>query len=311
MFELLDAFSGDVLHLILAAEEAVAAAAPAAADAAGAVGQAAADAATAVASSVADAAAPAAQAVADAAASAPDAAASAAQQAAAKPSFLDDVKLFFEQGGHFMYVNVCSLSIALTVVIERTIRLCMSYSINAKRFMEQIAALVANNQIERAIKITSGGDPRKPIQAPLARVVRAGLSKADEGEMEISKALEEAVMETTPLIQKRVNSLWSISNISVLIGLVGTILGLISAFKSLGAVAADKRSEVLSAGISEAMNNTAFGLGIAVTCIVAHLLLSSKAKAMIDELELCSVRMENMLVKRLEKNSAHGIQKVS
>lgn len=310
MFELLDAFSGDVLHLILAAGEAAASAAPTAADAASAVGQAAAEGAAAVAtaaSGAAEAAAP----VAEVAAAASEAVAETAQQVAAQPSFLDDVKLFFEQGGHFMYVNVCSLTIALTVVIERTIRLCMSYSINSKRFMQQISALVAGDQIERAIKITSGGDPRKPIQAPLARVVRAGLRKADEGEMEISKALEEAVMETTPLIQKRVNSLWSISNISVLIGLVGTILGLISAFKSLGAVAADKRSEVLSAGISEAMNNTAFGLGIAVTCIVAHLLLSSKAKAMIDELELCSVRMENMLAKRLEKNRAHDIQKAS
>ena len=197
---------------------------------------------------------------------------------------------------------------ALTVVIERTIRLCLNYNINSKLLMEQISSLVANDQIERAIKITSGGDPRKPIQAPLARVVRAGLQKADEGEMEISKALEEAVMENTPLIQKRVNSLWSLSNISVLIGLVGTILGLISAFKSLGAVSADKRSEVLSAGISEAMNNTAFGLAIAITCIVSHLLISSKAKAMIDELELCSVRMENMLAKRLERKSSRAIQ---
>lgn len=309
MFELLDAFSGDVLHLILTAGEAAADAAPAAVDAASAAGQAAADAAAASATATADVAAAAAP-VADAAAETATAATEAVKPAS-EASFLDDVKLFFEQGGHFMYVNVCSLTIALTVVIERTIRLCMSYSINSKRLMEQIAALIAGDQIERAIKITSGGDPRKPIQAPLARVVRAGLSKADEGEMEISKALEEAVMETTPLIQKRVNSLWSISNISVLIGLVGTILGLISAFKSLGAVAADKRSEVLSAGISEAMNNTAFGLGIAVTCIVAHLLLSSKAKAMIDELELTSIRMENMLGKRLEKKRAHAIQKAS
>lgn len=303
MFELLDVFSGDVLDLFLAAGDAIAEGAHAATEAASAAGNAVAEATHGAASG--------AQAVTNGVAETVAKAPEAAQRAAEQPSFFDDVKLFFEQGGHFMYVNVCSLTIAVAVMIERTIRLCMSYSINGRLFMEQISKLVANDQIERAIKITSGGDPKKPIQAPLARVVRAGLSKADEGEVEISNALEEAVMETTPLIQKRVASLWSISNISVLIGLVGTILGLISAFKSLGAVSADKRSEVLSAGISEAMNNTAFGLGIAVSCIIAHLLLSSKAKSMIDEVELCSLRMENLLVKRLEKKRSHGIQKAS
>ncbi|MDR0964903.1 MAG: MotA/TolQ/ExbB proton channel family protein [Myxococcales bacterium] len=304
MFELLDALSSNVFDLILTTSEAVAAAAPAAADAAvNAVGDAAAQAAAAAAPVVQDAA--------TAVAAAPEAVVETAKEAAKKPTFIDDVKLFFEEGGHFMYVNVCSLTIALSVVVERTIRLYMSYSMNSRLFMDQISRLVAEDQVERAIKITSGGDPTKPIKAPMASVVRAGLRKADEGESEISGALEEAVMEATPLIQTRVAALWSISNIAVLVGLVGTILGLISAFKSLGAVSADKRSEVLSAGISEAMNNTAFGLGIAVTCIIAHLILSSKAKSMIEEIELCSLRVEKMLSKRLDKKRSQAIQKAS
>jgi biopolymer transport protein ExbB/TolQ len=135
-------------------------------------------------------------------------------------------------------------------------------------------------------------------KACLARVVRAGLTRANRGELEVAKAIEEAILEVTPEIQRRIAALWSMANIATLLGLIGTIIGLIGAFKSLGAVSADKRSEVLSKGISEAMNNTAFGLGIAVTCIIAHLLLNNRAKAMIEELELNALKLENLLARK-------------
>jgi biopolymer transport protein ExbB/TolQ len=105
-------------------------------------------------------------------------------------------------------------------------------------------------------------------------------------------------MEVTPALQRRIGALWSLANIATLLGLIGTIIGLIKAFRSLGAVSADKRSEVLSKGISEAMNNTAFGLSIAVTCIVAHLLLTSRSKGMIEEIELNSLKLENLLARK-------------
>ena len=110
--------------------------------------------------------------------------------------------------------------------------------------------------------------------------------------------MEESILEVTPLLQKRIQSLWSLANIATLLGLIGTITGLIAAFRSLGAVAAEQKNLVLSKGISEAMNNTAFGLGIAVTCILAHLILTSKAKGMIEEVELNALKLENLLARR-------------
>ena len=82
---------------------------------------------------------------------------------------------------------------------------------------------------------------------------------------------------------------------ATLVGLIGTITGLIGTFKSLGAASPEMKQSMLSKGISEAMNNTAFGLTIAVVCIVAHLLLTSKAKAMIEEIEFNALKLENLL----------------
>ncbi len=208
-------------------------------------------------------------------------------------SVLDHVSEFFRDGGPFMYVNLVSSAVAVAIILERAISLNFKLSINGPPFMEQITKLVMTGNIDRAIKLC-GAAPN----AVLAKVIRAGLARANRGEADVARALEESILEVTPLLQRRIQSLWSIANIATLLGLIGTITGLIAAFRSLGAVAAEQKNLVLSKGISEAMNNTAFGLGIAVTCIVAHLLLSSKAKSMLEEIELDALKLENLLVRR-------------
>lgn len=213
--------------------------------------------------------------------------------AASERNFLDSAKAFFEEGGPFMLINVGSLSLSIAMIIERVIRLYFTYNLNAGPFMEQITKLVLTGNVDRAVKLCAAAP-----KSALARVVRAGLTRANRGELEVAKAIEESIMEVTPLMQQRIGALWSLANLGVLIGLVGTIIGLINAFKSLGAVSADKKSEVLSRGISEAMNNTAFGLTIAIICTSAHLVLSGRAKRMIEEVELNSLKLENLLARK-------------
>ena len=207
--------------------------------------------------------------------------------------FIDHIAEFFKEGGPFMYVNLVSSAFAIAVIIDRIIALNFRYSINSGPFVEQITKLVMTGNIDRAIKLC-GAAPN----AALAKVIKAGLSRAPRGEIEVARAMEESILEVTPLLQKRIQSLWSLANIATLLGLIGTITGLIAAFRSLGAVAAEQKNLVLSKGISEAMNNTAFGLGIAVTCILAHLILTSKAKGMIEEVELNALKLENLLARR-------------
>ncbi len=200
---------------------------------------------------------------------------------------------FFREGGPWMFVNVAVSAVAAATIIERTIMLAFRLNLNAAPFMEQVLKLVLSGNVDRAVKLC-GAAPN----AALARVIRAGLTRANRGEQEIARALEEAVLEATPAVTKRVASLWSLANIATLVGLVGTIVGLIGTFKSLGQASPETKQLLLSAGISEAMNNTAFGLTIAVVCIIAHLMLSSKAKSMIEEIEFSALRLENILSKR-------------
>ena len=211
-------------------------------------------------------------------------------------SFLDSVALFFEEGGAFMFVNVFVAATAVAMMAERTISLLFRYSINGGPFLDQITRLVQAGKVDRAIQLCAAAP-----NASLARVVRAGLSRASQGDVEIAKAMEEALLEETPKLQKRVQSLFSLANIATLLGLIGTIFGLIAAFKSLQFAAPEQKQALLAAGISEAMNNTAFGLSIAVSCIIGHMLLTNRAKAMVEELETVSVKVENLLSRRKQE----------
>ena len=206
--------------------------------------------------------------------------------------FLDTIKEFLATGGPFMYVNCFSSAVAFALIIERTIALFRA-SLPGSAFMGQLMKQVREGQIDRAKKLCAAA-PR----ASLARVLQAGLSRANRGEQEVASALEEAILEETPLLQKRIAPLWSLANIATLLGLIGTISGLISSFKALGKAAPAQKAELLSKGISEAMNNTAFGLSIAVLCIVGHVLLTNRSKAMIEEMELSAMKLENLLARR-------------
>jgi biopolymer transport protein ExbB len=214
-----------------------------------------------------------------------------AEPAAAHPEgFMDGLVGFFKEGGPFMFINIFWLASALAVAFERMITLLFRYNLNAAPFMEQINKLVMAGNVDRAVKLCSAAP-----NSPLAKVVKAGLTRANRGEIEVAKSVEEAVVEHTPHITARIPWLWSLANIATLVGLIGTVFGLIGTFKSLGNVPADQKQAMLSKGISEAMNNTFFGLAIAVTCIIAHLFLVSYARKMVETVELNGMKLENLL----------------
>jgi biopolymer transport protein ExbB/TolQ len=124
------------------------------------------------------------------------------------------------------------------------------------------------------------------------------LTRANKGTEEIQNAVEEAMLEVIPYVQKRTNALLAIANIATLMGFLGTIIGMIGAFSAMANVAPDKRQAELGKNISLAMNTTAFGLIVAIPCMIAHLVLSGVTKKIIDEIDLYSVKLENLLISR-------------
>ena len=193
--------------------------------------------------------------------------------------------------------------IGLGIMIERFIFLYFKYNINASAFMAQIQKLVMANNIDRAIKLCSAAP-----SAALPRVIKAGLMRANKGPDEIQNAVEEATLEIVPIVTKRTTVLQQIANIATLLGLLGTILGLIAAFDALKNpnIPADQRQSMLAGGIAMAMNTTAFGLIVAIPCLIAQVFLTSVTKKIIDEIDQYSVRLENLLVSRLHGNAGEN-----
>jgi biopolymer transport protein ExbB len=197
---------------------------------------------------------------------------------------------FLQKGGPFMYVNLVTALITIAVIVERAIYFIFRFQVNVPVFLEQIRRLVSANNLDRAVKLSTASS------TPVAKVAKAGLTRFNKGELAIASAIEETLIDVLPDLKKRIAWLWSLANIATLLGLIGTIFGLIKTFASLGTANPADRARMLSDGIAEAMNNTALGLSIAVTCMVGHLVLSSLSKRHQADLDGFAFKLENFLV---------------
>lgn len=205
--------------------------------------------------------------------------------------FLSQLVDAFKHNPTFMVMNMCTLAIVLTIVVERFVFQLTRYRVNSREFFAQVKKLVQAGNMDRAIKLSEAGD------YPILQLVRAGLTRSNQGPDEIDAALSEKLSELKPEAEKRVGALWSLANIATLIGLLGTVSGLITTFAAIAAPGlsqADKQ-RMLSNGIAEAMYNTALGLGIAVFCMITHILLHSRAKSIQHDLETTMERTFNLL----------------
>ncbi|MCS6798352.1 MAG: MotA/TolQ/ExbB proton channel family protein [Myxococcota bacterium] len=207
-------------------------------------------------------------------------------------SFLGKIWQAMVDGAPFSFVNLFVFAFVIAIILERTVYILTKYRVNASEFMSQIRKLVQAGNIDRAIKLCEA----EPL--PLLQVVKAGLTQVNRGEEAVIASMEERLSEVVPDLEKRIGALWSLANIATLIGLLGTISGLIKAFAAVANANPEDRSKFLSAGISEAMWNTALGLLIAVICMIAHLVLHAMAKRQKQELEKSTMKLENLLLLR-------------
>lgn len=212
---------------------------------------------------------------------------SAAQGAGGESGMLAAIK----HNPTFILCNVVVSVVVITIVIERITFQMTKYRVNSKEFFAQIKKLVINGNIDRAIKLCDASD------YPVLQLVKSGLTRANKGADEIDAALSEKLAELKPKVEARIPALWSLANIATLIGLVGTVFGLIRAFAAIGGAALSQaeKQQLLTAGIAEAMYNTFFGLSIAVICMIAHVFLNAKAKGIAHDLESTSERVFNLL----------------
>jgi biopolymer transport protein ExbB/TolQ len=190
----------------------------------------------------------------------------------------------------------------LGIAIERVIVIVFRLNLNGAAFMAQIQKLVMANNIDRAIKLCNAAP-----HAALPKVIKAGLSRANKGETEIQTAIEEAMLEVMPPLTKRSGSLATLASLSTLLGLLGTVMGLIGAFRAVAKADPAQKSQILTEFIAEAMNCTAFGLMVGIPGLFAHMYLAGSVKKITDDLDIYSVKLENLLINR-GKGTLEGSQ---
>jgi biopolymer transport protein ExbB len=207
-----------------------------------------------------------------------------------------DFAQFYQEGGAWMHPIALCAVLGAGVMIERFIFLFFRFNINGAQFFNQIQKLVMANNIDRAIKLCNAAD-----KAALARVMKAGLTRANKSESDIAAAIEEAMLEVSPAITKRISMIAAVANIATLLGLLGTIFGMIDAFNAVAVAAADQRSQALAKGISIAINTTGFGLMVAIPLLSAQVFIQGLAKKIADEVDLYAVKLETLLAARVRQ----------
>jgi biopolymer transport protein ExbB len=201
------------------------------------------------------------------------------------------------KGGPMMYFILACSVIALAVVIERLLRL-YSVRTDEERFTKQLKTLIEEDNILGSVELCEN------TPGPVARVCKMGLLKHDRSKAEIKEAIEDAAVHEIPALEKRLPVLATIAHISPLLGLLGTVLGMIKAFHKIQELTGAGRPVdpgQLAEGIWEALITTAFGLLVAIPTFVAYNYLVSRVDGVVTDMERTATDLVNLLDQRRER----------
>jgi biopolymer transport protein ExbB len=207
-------------------------------------------------------------------------------------SVLDSL-IQMKDGGIWMIPILVVGVFALAIAFERMFYIIFRANINSTAFMAQIQKLIMANNIDRAIKLCNA-EPH----AALPRVVKAGLTRANRTEKEIENAIDESILEVGPRVNKRTGYLAMLANVATLLGLLGTIWGLIDAFNAVATAPPELKQTLLAGGISMAMYTTAGGLMVAIPILLIHAMVLSRSNKILDDVDQYGLKVVNLLAAR-------------
>ena len=202
----------------------------------------------------------------------------------------------FDAGGPGMYPIAVALVFALTIIADRVWVLYGKAAIDKDAFMRGLKKLVYAGELDKAISYVASQK-----KTPLTQVIKSGLIAVPKGEEDVQAALDEATLREAPTIERRTGYLAMIGNVATLLGLLGTIVGLIKSFGAVSAANPADKATILSAGISEAMNCTAFGLGVAIPALIAYSVLQGRTQLMMDDINESAVGLLNLILANRDK----------
>ncbi|WP_434928843.1 MotA/TolQ/ExbB proton channel family protein [Shewanella sp. HL-SH8] len=205
-------------------------------------------------------------------------------------NFMDHIIAFLQNGGPFIYPIALVLVVGLAITIERWLYLSSAHRTNQKAF----------SLIKNALKtgdIASISQHAQNHKAPVFDVLQSGIARISSASRreDVEYAMEETVMEYMLRLEKRTPFIATLANIATLLGLLGTIMGLIAAFSAVASADPAEKANLLSQSISVAMNTTAFGLITAIPLILFHSSLQTKTATIVDSIEMAGIKLLNSL----------------
>jgi biopolymer transport protein ExbB len=211
-------------------------------------------------------------------------------------NFFYSIVAFFSTGGVFMYPILIVFAIGVAIALERYITLTLVTQKN-QVLWDQVQPLLTEGDFEKAREMMSDDE------STISQVLNMGLSLQGtvRRREDIEIAMEESMMEIVPRLEKRTPYVALASSIATLLGLLGTIMGLIQAFTAVANANPAEKADLLSASISVAMNTTAFGLMVAIPLLIVHAILTSKTGDIVDSLEMATVKALNVFSRRARR----------
>jgi biopolymer transport protein ExbB/TolQ len=195
----------------------------------------------------------------------------------------------FHEGGWGMWPILIILMLTISIVVERAVFLRKSV-IDKEKLQALLRSQISAGNIQGAIKVCSGNP------TPLTRIVSSGLMRANRSDEEILAAMDEASLRELPQVEKRTGYLAMLGNLATLAGLLGTITGLIKSFAGVAGVDPSQKATLLSKGISEAMNCTAFGLATGIIGLAAFAWLNGKTQSILDDIAEVKKNVANLIL---------------
>jgi biopolymer transport protein ExbB len=202
----------------------------------------------------------------------------------------------FKDGGFGMYPIAIAFIFAIAILIDRIRVLYFDASIDKEMFLRGVKKHIFSGDLDKAISYCAGQK-----RTPLVSVIKSGLISVPKGDDDVQAAMDEATLRESPKIERRTGYLAMIGNVATLLGLLGTIVGLIRCFGAVADANPADKARMLSLGISEAMNCTAFGLGVAIPSLVAYSVLQGRTQAMVDDIHETAVSVLNLVIANKDK----------
>jgi biopolymer transport protein ExbB len=214
-------------------------------------------------------------------------------------STMDTVVKFIQDSGMFIYVSIAIMALGVSIAIERFIFLARARQANRKTW-DSLLPLLKSGNFKEAYGATAKSD------AAIGLIVHNGISRMQTARRreDIDAAMEEGMMEIIPRLEKRTHYIATFANVVTLVGLLGTIIGLIKAFTAVAQVNPAEKAELLSASISIAMNNTAFALMVAIPFLLIHAFLQARTSEIVDGLEAAKISFLNLVQGRQSSEAA-------